>query len=107
MDIVEIKIKTYNHRLKNLSHQCASTTTLSLLFAISVDQNLYYANYNVPIGFLNGILNEILFMEISPCSNFGSCKNKVFKPIELDIDRGSKTELGIKEFQYIYWNCFT
>lgn len=54
-------------------------STLRLLFAISVDQNLNINHLDVPTAFLNGLLDELIFMEIPACSNFPNCENKVLK----------------------------
>lgn len=54
-------------------------STLRLLFALSVDQNLDIVHLDVPTAFLNGLLNESIFMEIPACSNFANCENKVLK----------------------------
>lgn len=54
-------------------------STLRLLLALSVDKNLKCLHLDVPTAFLNGTLNECIYMEIPACSNMPNCENKVLK----------------------------
>lgn len=54
-------------------------STIRLLFALSVQLDLKINHLDVPTAFLNGYLNECVYMEIPENSNFVNCKNKVLK----------------------------
>ncbi|CAG4955863.1 unnamed protein product [Colias eurytheme] len=54
-------------------------STLRLLLALSVEKNLDLIHLDVPTAFLNGSLDECIYMEIPACSNMPNCENKVLK----------------------------
>lgn len=54
-------------------------STLRLLFALSVQLDLKMNHLDVPTAFLNGDIDECVFMEIPVNSNFKNCENKVLR----------------------------
>ncbi|KAJ8737027.1 hypothetical protein PYW07_000298 [Mythimna separata] len=54
-------------------------STFRLLIALSVKLDLKMNHLDVPTAFLNGFLDETVFMEIPECSEFQNCNNKVLK----------------------------
>lgn len=54
-------------------------STLRLLFALSVQLDLKMNHLDVPTAFLNGNIDECVFMEIPENSNFKNCENKVLR----------------------------
>lgn len=54
-------------------------STLRLLFALSVKLDLRMNHLDVPTAFLNGNIDECVFMEIPENSNLKNCDNKVLR----------------------------
>lgn len=54
-------------------------STLRLLLALSVELGLKINHLDVPTAFLNGLLHEVVYMEIPECSDIEKCNNKVLK----------------------------
>lgn len=54
-------------------------STLRLLFALGVQLDLKMNHLDVPTAFLNGTIDECVYMEIPENSDFNDCENKVLR----------------------------
>ncbi|GBP51858.1 Retrovirus-related Pol polyprotein from transposon TNT 1-94 [Eumeta japonica] len=71
-------------------------TTLRLLFALSVKLGLNVTHLDVKTAFLNGDLEETIYMKIPDCYNSSSSVSKVLKLKRPFMDLSRPLEPGIK-----------